>query len=307
MAAQAPEAGSLPARFGLFSYDRVSRAGKLHEYLDRTLEEALRVVRRVDAIILPEAALTPEELATAEGVCLKREILLITGAFTPADGAVPPTNDAIVQPAGFVGLRTLADELRVRQPKHHRWCLDHGQILQYGLGGVLPASRDLWEYIRIPDRQVHFITPHKWLTMCVLVCEDLARQDPVPDVLRAVGPNLVVALLMDGPQLRNRWPSRYASVLAEDPGSSVLTITSLGMAKMSKPRPDEADRSRTIALWRDARTGERELALPPGKDAAVLSLTCKSGTEHSADGRGDEGQAHFPIFAGFHPLDWTAT
>lgn len=69
----------------------------------------------------------------------------------------------------------------------------------------------------------------------MLVCEDLARQDPAADLIRAVGPNLLIALLMDGPQLSGRWPARYASVLAEDPGTSVLTLTSLGMAERSRP------------------------------------------------------------------------
>jgi hypothetical protein len=51
--------------------------------------------------------------------------------------------------------------------------------------------------------------------------------------MNAIGPNLVIALLMDGPQLENRWPARYATVLAEDPGSAVLTVTSLGMVRRS--------------------------------------------------------------------------
>jgi len=38
--------------------------------------------------------------------------------------------------------------------------------------------------------------------MCALVCEDLARPDPVANIVRAVGPNLVIALLMDGPQTK---------------------------------------------------------------------------------------------------------
>jgi hypothetical protein len=186
------------------------------------------------------------------------------------------------------------------QAKHHRWCLDRNQILQYGLGGMLPASRYCWEHTDIGQRVVRFTTLGSSMTMSVLVCEDLARQDPVSDILRAVGPNLVVALLMDGPQLRSRWPSRYASVLAEDPGCSVLTLTSLGMAKRSQAHPGEPDRSGVIALWRDVFYGERELELRAGEDAAVLSLSCNSLEEFSADGRGDGGSALFPVFAGLH-------
>ena len=58
-------------------------------------------------------------------------------------------------------------------------------------------------------------------TLSVLICEDLARYDPVLTVMNAIGPNLVIALLMDGPQLERRWCGRYATALADDPGSSV--------------------------------------------------------------------------------------
>ena len=135
----------------------------------------------------------------------------------------------------------------------------------------------------------------------MLICEDLARQDPVTEVVRAVGPNLVFALLMDGPQLRNRWPSRYASVLAEDPGCSVLSLTSLGMSTRSRPNRDTGDavdKSRTIGLWRDAIYGEREIALSDGQDACVLSLVCRTEPEWTIDGRLDSKPSYFPVFAG---------
>jgi hypothetical protein len=61
---------------------------------------------------------------------------------------------------------------------------------------------------------------------------------------------LLIALLMDGPQLKSRWSGRYAGVLAEDPGSSVLTLTSLGMALRSRPivAGKRIEVSRAIAL-----------------------------------------------------------
>ena len=98
----------------------------------------------------------------------------------------------------------------------------------------METSRDYWEHIGIQKRVLYFATLNA-MTWTVLVCEDLARQDPAADLIRAVGPNLLIALLMDGPQLSRRWPARYASVLAEDPGTSVLTLTSLGMAERSRP------------------------------------------------------------------------
>jgi hypothetical protein len=126
---------------------------------------------------------------------------------------------------------------------------------------------------------------------------DLARQEPVTEVVRAVGPNLIFALLMDGPQLKSRWSSRYASVLAEDPGCSVLSLTSLGMSRRSQGGTPGNDQSHTIALWRDPIYGERELSLNNGDDACVLSLVCKTKQEFTIDGRGDGGAAHFPVFS----------
>lgn len=138
-----------------------------------------------------------------------------------------------------------------------------------------------------------------WLTFCVLICEDLARQDPVADLMRTVGPNLVVALLLDGPQLLPRWPARYATVLADDPGSSVLTVTSLGMALMCKSPGKQA--SRAIGLWKDARSGQAtEIVLPVDASGAVLSLNREYAEEWTADARSDGNCASYLSLGGIH-------
>jgi hypothetical protein len=115
--------------------------------------------------------------------------------------------------------------------------------------------------------------------------------------------HLLIALLMDGPQLKDRWAARYASVLAEDPGSSVLTLTSLGMARRSRPflraTGRRAEPSRVIALWRDAVNSEVEICLDAEENACVLSLECRRRKEYSADGRHDGAQSCYPVFAGF--------
>lgn len=197
----------------------------------------------------------------------------------------------------------MINKFRAVQSKHHRWCLDRQQILQYQLAGRIPPRDSVWENISLPPRQLHFVTIGQWLTWSMLICEDLARQDPAADLIRAVGPNLLITLLMDGPQLRGRWPSRYASVLAEDPGTSVLTLTSLGMADRCRPMlastGRRADKSRAVALWRDIESGEHEIVLDEGDNACILTLQCKSKEEIAADGRGDGHQAHFPIYAGY--------
>ena len=139
----------------------------------------------------------------------------------------------------------------VVQKKHHPWKLTESQIVQYGLGGVLSPYREWWEFADVTDRQLRFISLSSDIVLCVLICEDLARPDPVANLVRAVGPNLVIALLMDGPQTRERWAARYATVLADDPGCSVLSFTSLGMAQMSRPSSGPS-RPRVVAMWKDA-------------------------------------------------------
>lgn len=78
------------------------------------------------------------------------------------------------------------------------------------------------------------------------------------------------------------------------------------MSARSRPRDDapaaSGDKSRVIALWRDAFSGEREIALQPGHDACVLSLVCRSTREYTLDGRSDD-QAYYPVFAGAYSFD----
>jgi len=282
------------------------------------LDLATREADQIHGIVFPELSLTMAQYEEVEKIAVRRNALIVAGVRDTGSKASQnmPVNACVIQPIGLTTAREKASELeeqldvlRRYQLKHHRWCLDRGQILQYGLGSRLPASRDCWERIFIGPRHINFVTLGSWLTTCVLICEDLARQDPVTEVIRAVGPNLVFALLMDGPQLRNRWPSRYASVLAEDPGCSVLSLTSLGMACRSRfgDLPSSTpEKTRTIGLWRDAIYGEREISLPEKHDACVLSLVCKTEQEFTIDGRGDNYNASFPVYAGIVPLDTTS-
>ena len=109
-----------------------------------------------------------------------------------------------------------------------------------------------------------------------------------------MGPNLVIALLMDAPQLRTRWPARYATVLSEDPGSAVLTLTSRALMrrqqliheKSGAPSPNMNHQA--IALWRDSYWGDtKELDCPPDCQAIWLKLWSSEVTDASLDGRGD--------------------
>jgi hypothetical protein len=275
------------------------------------LDQARRFVDRVDAIVFPELALSFEEFEAAEAIAVAEGALLIAGVrLRPRQIAGEEGgNTCLIQPCGLdraePGTGRLAadlDSFRILQRKHHRWCLDRAQIEQYELGGVLPASKDCWEATPIAERGVHFFGAQGWLNLSVLLCEDLARQDPVAEVLRAVGPGLVVALLMDGPQVGERWPARYSAALTEDPGCSVLTLTNLGMVRRSRAEPGHEDRPGVIGMWRDVEKGCRELELGPDEDGAVLSIDYHLSSQLCADGRRDLRGTPTPTLSGYFPL-----
>jgi len=179
------------------------------------------------------------------------------------------------------------------------------------LGRTLDPDKKWWEDIDLSNREIAFGLVRDDIVVCALVCEDLARFDPVLPALNSVGPNLVLALLMDGPQLLARWPGRYATVLAEDPGSSVLTLTSLGMVKLAR-RPGEPE-CRVIGLWKDAHNaGAKELYLPAGCHGLLLSLKNQPTEQMTIDLRGDERTARaltleevWPVYHPSHP-EWLA-
>jgi hypothetical protein len=292
--------------FSRFEYQprRTGTPAEMSARVALALKRARSHASSIHGIVFPELSLTPREFTAVERLAIRNRALLIAGVRGMRGET--PTNACAIQPYGltaaYTGRARASDYRRTRrmQFKHHQWCLDRDQILQYGLGARMTATRDHWERMHLDQREITFVNVAPWLTACALICEDLARQEPMAEIVRAVGPNVVFALLMDGPQLRHRWPSRYASVLAEDPGSSVLTLTNLGMASRSRTMdPDARDRSRTIGLWRDKRQGEHELTLDKDHDAGVLSLLCHTEKEYTLDGRSDQGAAHFPAFAGF--------
>ena len=168
----------------------------------------------------------------------------------------------------------------IRQNKHHRWSLDKGQVEQYHLGGALHSHIRWWEAINVPRKAIKFVEVAE-LVLTTLVCEDLAHNDDIAQLIRSVGPTLVMNMLLDGPQLTSRWTARYASVLADDPGSAVLTLTSYGMVERS--RPVGRDASRVIALWKDPTRGVREIPLEPGAHGILLTICMDRATRYSAD------------------------
>lgn len=145
-----------------------------------------------------------------------------------------------------------------------------------------------------PRRSIQFVQVAE-LTLVALVCEDLAQNDDIAEIIRSVGPTVVMTGLLDGPQLTSRWAARYASVLADDPGSAVLTLTSYGMVQRS--RPHRRDASPVVALWKDPSRGVREIPLETGAQAVLLTVCMDRATRRSADGRWpiDNGTACFDV------------
>jgi len=295
---------------GWFEYNPVNplRLQRFKQRLRTAIKIARRNARRIDAIVFPELALSIEEYRAASQIAVEKDTMLIAGVRIPGTRGEQSINACTVQaagsmPAGHFDRLSALPPLKFVQSKHHRWCLDPAQMRAYQLAGQITSLQDVWEGTQIWSRELHFVTLGSWMTWSVLICEDLARQDPAADLIRAVGPNLLIALLMDGPQLRGRWPSRYASVLAEDPGTSVLTLTSLGMAERSRPflqgTGQRAGPVRSIALWRDVESGEHEIILDAGDNACVLNLVCRTKSEFSADDPLNGQPAHFPVFARF--------
>ncbi len=288
--------------YGLFTY-RLGKGPTL-AYVKRLLAAAEKKWD-VHGVIFPELAMSINEYSKIANGVVTPNRFVVAGVGKAAKssskcGANEAFWDIAVRGSGkkiFKG--------RFRQKKHHRWKLTKSQIVQYGLGANLHPEANWWEHISLEKRSLAFLNVRLWLTCTVLICEDLARPDPVGDLLRAVGPNLVIALLSDGPQTIGRWPGRYAGALADDPGSSVLTVTSSGMSRLSRPVNGTSRRSEVVALWRDPKTGARELEIDEYTDGLVLNITAEYDEEWTADGRGDGKSSGYPILSGYHQIKLT--
>jgi hypothetical protein len=257
-------------------------------------DEAQRVLGSLDGVVMPELALTVPEYEAVRKRVLAKKLMLIAGVGLEASDGSRGSNDVCVD----VPL-SKHHAVHFRQAKHHRWKLDRNQIVTYGIGARLNPDQSYWENIDIGNRKLLFLVLRPWLVTSVLICEDLARHDPSGELLRSVGPHFVAALLMDGPQLSSRWPGRYAAALADDPGCSVVSVSSLGMVGLSRPNTT-MERSRTIALWKDSRGGVKELVVPPDAEALAITISVDSIDEVNAVGMTHKTPS--AVLTGVHPI-----
>src|SRR5499433_2082985 len=275
--------------FGFFEF---APSEKLDlDLVGRMIVAARDEVGSVDGVLLPESAVEESEIDDLEALLDRHgAAMLITGVRQSSTqlgrfpgnwvhiGANPRLEKGAPLPNS-----SGEQWFHIRQNKHHRWSLDEGQILQYHLGGVLHPHIRWWEAMEVPRRTVHFVEHGDEIAIVSLVCEGLAQIDSVAEVIRSVGPTVVFTPLLDGPQLSSRWAARYASVLADDPGSAVLTLTSFGMVQRS--RPHLRNTAPVVALWKDPVRGLREIPLEAGAQGILLTLSTDRGTRRSADGR----------------------
>ena len=256
-------------------------AARIADLLNELIRRGRDEVGRVHGVVVPEGALPLDDAREVAHRIAREGLELFISGVSQSDERARPRNEVYVSLFNAEGM-ALAEW---RQSKHHRWRLDGSQIRRYHLGHELDPAKTWWELIDIGTRQCWFYVFRPGASLAALVCEDLARIDPVQTVIRSVGPSLVIALLMDGPQLERRWPGRYATVLADDPGSAVLTLTSLGMVRRSSMPGNEGPSP--IALWKDPYGQAQELLLPRGAHALVLTLSASRITGVTLDGRSD--------------------
>ena len=276
--------------YGFFDFDPAERLDL--DLVDRMLVAARGEVDNIDVVCLPESAITEDELAPLEALLESHGVASLTTGVRRRRTRL----DEFPDNWAHCGLSSQLEKGRsqplesfgtgwfhVRQSKHHRWSLDAGQIYQYHLGGELhPASR-WWEAVNVPRRALHFIEFGEGFTVVILICEDLAQNDEVADLIRAVGPTGIVTPLLDGPQLTSRWSARYASVFADDPGSAVLTLSAWGLVDRCRPRGHDA--ARVVGLWKDPRNGFNEIPLEPGAQGILLTACVSPAQRFSNDGR----------------------
>ncbi|HIF9536735.1 TPA: hypothetical protein ACX6S7_000943 [Photobacterium damselae] len=228
--------------FGFFEYSPSEKLSSSDFVV--AIISAIKNAGSIDLIVLPECAL--DEVTYGRFKDLLFDLFgedapsLLSGVYGHDENS-----GKNIAKLSFIGESGSFDT--VEQNKHHRWFLDNSQLRNYNLSNALDPSRKWWENIPVGRRNLVSLHTPNGVRLCPLICEDLARQEPVAQAVRAVGPNLVVSLLLDGPQLKDRWPGKYSAVLSDDPGASVLSVTALGMTLRSTGLGYAP--SRVVGLW----------------------------------------------------------
>jgi hypothetical protein len=270
--------------WGLFTVKQnwLPAQDRLVEFTIALLDEAMRRGGLVHGIVFPEFSLNWATYeALAEKIKNERPEIefLVAGSSTDHLGQ---NGNWALSSHFFKGDDGKSSVAHLDRPKHHRWRLDAHQIENYDLSDAFGKAKEkFWiERIPLPQRVIHVQPMRSKSVFTTMICEDLARSDPCHESLRSIGPNLVIVLLMDGPQLKTRWPARYATALGDDPGCSVLTLTSRALVHRSNEKRKGSE-NWSIALWKDNFRPSIELPCPPGQHALLLKLRGRSVTQRT--------------------------
>ncbi|MHA6672320.1 hypothetical protein ACXX29_009975 [Enterobacter mori] len=264
--------------FDFFDYAPAERFNPIH-FLSFILS-ALRRTGNIDLIVFPECSLSRKQFESFANLLYnifkENSPSLLSGVYGKIDNI--GENYALLAFISDTG-----EFEYIRQNKHHRWFLDRNQLRNYNLALSLDPHKKWWENISVDRRNLTIFNTTNGISLCPLVCEDLARQEPVAQAVRAIGPNLVVSLLLDGPQISPRWPGKYAAVLSDDPGSSVLSVTALGMTKRSTGLGFPP--SQEVALWSEPGKNSESLKVTSYTGSLMLELDLETSKMWSIDGR----------------------
>lgn len=244
-------------------------------------------IKKTAIVVLPELALNSEQLKCVCDRAFELGVRMVIAGVHSRGPGLPGMNRAV---GTLRSAKAGVESSQWQQAKHHRWRVESLQIANYGL--PLDPKLSWWEDIDISQRQVFAARFAAGSTVACLVCEDLARVEPVQPALREMGASLIVALLMDGPQYVRRWAAKASTVFADDPGSSVLALTSLGLVRRNQEHRERhsGNVSIPIALWQEPGKGPVEVALAPGALAVHFNVRIEEQRETTLDGR-DDGAA----------------
>ncbi len=267
--------------------ERQRRVEALATFTIGLVAAAKRDVGSVHGVVFPEYSLDWD--------CYELLVERIRGAVPEIEFLVAGSSSNCRREKGNMALSTAFEidvasgetkrmAISTSRTKHHRWRLESTQVSGYALASALDPRAIWWERAPLLKREIHVNAFRGSSTFVTMICEDLARMDPCHAVLRSVAPSLVFVLLMDGPQLANRWPTRYATTLADDPGSSVLTFTSFALIDRSN-RTRQFPECRNVALWKDDTGVTVPIPLDHGAQGILLTLSGHRTSEATMDGR----------------------
>ena len=224
----------LPKRVDLFEYDISFQASDVERAIE-LIKEAERTVGKVHGVILEVSMSIDHFKDMQQKAQAVFDIPLLIAGIGGPNASKLGTNE--------VAISTDADEDPITQSKHHRWRLDHEQAKSYGISHCLPEKPEngaWWEgihrrpYLRILQRKRldGVLRPH-------LRGSRQTRSAFGDGTLR--WPKSRDSAFAGRAADIDRWPAHYATVLADDPRSSVLTLTSAGMVDLARSHL-EADR-----------------------------------------------------------------